>query len=505
MLNASNLPRLVGLSLALVLGAQGLLGQVASQPGSKPPVGTEPSKTPILDSLQLDPIAPEAAAPEPAPSDAPRRISMGLGKEKRVVALGRRFAVLVGVGEAKVKGYELEPLPECLKDSREMASRLRKSGYTVNLLSEEATLPSYFNVSNVLRKVCREATADDQILMYFSSHGGVVDGDASIALKDQFIKLKEIKKALAGSKALVRLILLDACRDQKGFPAEISEFRDIHTILSCRPDESSLTIQGDMSVFTKVLIEGLTDCRADRVKDGQIELDELLYYLDEHVPALAARVNPGHKQNPTRTVVDPRAMNPVLTSCSIYEQLQLNLQPVAVEGPVGRGPRNDMIISAAMAGKVTIGMEADSLIAKMGQPSTPVDFDADGKDLFMYTDQPSTGATTLIFFENRRVASVMVMYKKTCETDFDAAASRKAVRKLLGNRQATDLEGLLLGQDLPTLVAKIGCPSTVLAYSTDDQSQLVSWNDVPEEGMELTIKLGEGKAIKVMVGTTPKK
>jgi hypothetical protein len=491
--------------LATLIAAASLLSAAlpaaAQQPGASTPAPAAtpaPSKTPILDSLRLSP-----EPPAPAPDDASRRLTVGTGKDKKVVALGRRFAVLIGVGEAKIKGYDLTPLVECLKDSRELAARLRGSGYTVTLLSEEATAPTYLNVLGAVNRVCRDATADDQILIYASSHGGVINGDPSIALKDNFIKLKEIKKALAGSKALVRLILLDACRDQKGFPTETSEFRDIHTVLSCRPDESSLSIDGDMSVFTKVLIEGLVECRADRVKDGKIELDELLYYLDEHVPTLAFRIRPGHRQNPTRTVVDPRALNPVLATCSLWDQLQLapqpNLQPVAVEGPVARGPRNDMIISAAIAGKITIGMGVDELVGQLGQPATPITFDKDGKDILMFTDQPKEGDITYIFMDKRVVSNVMVMYKKACEADFDAAASRQAVAKLLTGRKPSDPDGLLSGLDMPTLFARIGCPSSVLATTINDKSQLLTWADVPEEGSELTIKMESGKSGSVSV------
>src|SRR6185369_9729210 len=128
----------------------------------------------------------------------------------------------------------------------------------------------------------------------------------------------------------------------------------VHVVTACRPDETSLTGPRGLSVFTEAFVSGMTDCRADRYADGQVELDELLSFVVEEVPRLAHDIDENASQNPTRTVVDPRTVNPIVVSCSstsIYD----GLLPTAMQGPVQALPRDDLVLSGSIAGKIGIG------------------------------------------------------------------------------------------------------------------------------------------------------
>lgn len=426
-------------------------------------------------------------------------------KEKRIVAQGRRYALVVGVGEAKPPGFQLDKLPECITDAETLSTALRANGYECITLSEKSKSPTKANAVASLKEICAKATETDQIVVYFSTHGGYINGQSSLALKDAILELREVKAELAASKALVRVMLLDCCRDQKNYPAITSEFRDIHMVLSCRPDEESITGDHGLSVFTEVLVEALTDCKADRVKDGRLEIDEILYYLDDEVPKRADTAQPGHSQNPTRTVIDPRSVNPILASCEKAPD-PTQPQPVAVEGPVRRAPRNDLIISAALAGKVAIGMTPEQMYEKMGQAKDDtLTLDDSGKGLILYADVPQAGDTTFVFFDKGKVMSVVVMYKQACDGAFDRDASSKAVMTLLDGRALFDLQELLRGLSPKDLFEKIGCPSTAVSTTVGKAKAVYEYANVPTPGIALRLIVEDEKVSEVKVEVMQKK
>lgn len=445
--------------------------------------GAQPASEPS--PSQAEP-APEQAAPEQAAPDAPK------------VTTGRRFALVTGVQKAEIPGIEAHELEGCTRDANALASRLTQSGYTVTRLTEanNDTVPTLAAFMSTLQSICTNAGPTDLVLVYISSHGGVLNDRPMLLLKDAPVFLDDIKEELSKSRALVRMIFLDACRDQPGFPTQTREYRDIHTVLSCRPDEYSLATEKGLSVFTQAIIDGLNGCKADRVKDGRIELDELLYYLDEHVPVLADQCEPGHKQRPTRTVVDPRAVNPVIATCSILDQLMLpEDEPNAigltgVEGPVARGPHNDLILPSDLGELVKVGMTREEIAASLSLELDKIDAPApSGDDIVIIDDRPFIGDTFYVFFKDAKLTKWFIMMRNPCVSGYSATASRAMFMKLVGNDTTADVTPLLKGKTRGEMLALLGCPSQIFCHNVNATSHVYEFNDVPVEGMQLNVVL----------------
>lgn len=449
---------------------------------------------------------------------------LSLKPRTRVAAVGKRYALLVGVEEAEVGGTKQHPLPVCSADSVAMAAALKAAGYECTVVNDRAKKPedgqfgenikqpTVSNAIDAVRTVCGKAGPSDMVLIYFSTHGvilpgkGGLDGPAILAMQDGALKIDDVKSALASSKALTRVLLLDCCRDNKKFAPKVSEFRDVHVVTACRPDEQSQTGQHGLSVFTEAFVEGLTDCRADRYKDGQIELDELLNFVCDEVPRRAKELDEKSSQNPTRTVVDPRTVNPIIASCSstsIYD----GLMPTAMQGPVQTLPRGDLVLSGSIAGKIQIGMTEAEMTAAMGRladDAANTDKDPKGEGLAMYMNTPKKGDTVFVFFGDRKVNRVLVMYAKLCDGDFDAAKSRAALTKLLDGRDLTQIGEALGAPSMKELFEKLGCPTGGLMYGQDNASGSVHYDDVPLPGQRLTFLIKESMVTEVKLDAKPR-
>ncbi|MFT3686685.1 MAG: caspase family protein [Phycisphaerales bacterium] len=473
---------------------------VAAQPPATAPDvrRTDPSGTQLFDALQIKP---------------PRT---------QVAAVGKRYALLVGVEQAEVGGTKQNPLAECPGDSIAMGAALTAAGYECVVINDGSdnqgkiepgrTMPTVANCRAAVQKLCAQAGPNDQVLIYFSTHGIILpgknglDGPAILAMNDGALKIDDVKAAMAGSKALTRILLLDCCRDNKAFAPKVSEFRDVHVVSACRPEEISMTGNHGLSIFTEAFVAGITDCRADRYKDGQIELDELLSFVIDEVPKRARERDAKASQNPTRTVVDPRTVNPIIASCS-RESIFDGLVPTAMQGPVQALPRNDLVLSGSIAGKIAIGMSEAEMAAAMGRApddAANCDKDPSGDGLAMYMNTPKKGDTVFVFFGNKKVNRVFLMYEKLCDGEFDAAKTRAALAKLLDGKDLTEI-GAVIGQ--PTakeLFAKLGCPKSGLMYGQDNESGSVSYDDVPLPGQQLTFLLKEGKVTDIHLHPMPK-
>ena len=413
--------------------------------------------------------------------------------EKRIVATGQRYALIVGVGDAVIPGYKRSPLPGCLRDAKALTEILKKCGYAVTTLSENDTVsPNIANVAATLKRICAEADSKDQVMVYFTSHGLEKDGVPCIALKDGLMPLRTIKEELSKSKAIVRIVLLDCCRSEQGFRTESSEIRDVHIVLSCRPDETSTFGPSGLSAFTEVLVEALTDCHANRVLDDRIELDEVLYYLDEHVPKRAEAFKRGHKQNPTRTVVDPRSVNPILATCGTPAAVGTAV-PTAVSGvsvlPAGR---NDLIIPSAIVGKIRLGMTPKELIDSVGKPAAPFTTDQLGNGQTTISDTPAKGDELRVTFEHGSVSSVQYLRAVPCRESFDARRSSLSWDLNVGKTPDKEVTRVFAGMNPEQVFEKIGCSESQSLRLDPDGSGVVTYTNVPRKGSQVRVAFARG-------------
>ena len=142
---------------------------------------------------------------------------------------GDKYALLVGV--RKYDPNELRGLPYSEPDVVELSGVLKAEGYkpgNVVLMTQTAGaddtrfLPLAANVRKELKLLLDEVDEDDSVLIALAGHGVQFQGetesyfcpaDARLADKSTLIPLSEIYKALENSRAGLKVLLVDACRN----------------------------------------------------------------------------------------------------------------------------------------------------------------------------------------------------------------------------------------------------------------------------------------------------
>lgn len=493
----SSVPKLA--TSSFVLAALFLCACLASplcaenaESGQEPPPNDGPDGHSIYDSLTLR---------DPALKKPPK---------KALEAHGKRYALCVGVGQAEANGVKQNPLPMCINDAKSLGAVLSKGGYTAVVLTDDAPddlhKPTVANTVAALNDVCSAAGHDDQLVLYFSTHGGYVDNKPQLVMADGLLELETIKQMAAHSGALVRIVMLDACRSEgSGFRTESNECRDVHVILACRPDQESNGGLNGLSIFTEAMINGLTDCAADRVKDGRIELDELLYYIEDNMPKLLERDMPGTVQNPTRTIVDARAINPVMLACEKPANpgeppsSENENDVVAVFEPTSRTLSSDLILTSGSAGKVTVGMTPDEVRAAMGDRQPAIDFGTDpaADDLVLYEDYPEPGDKFWVLISKGKVGSVVMIKFKECDGTFDREEACRGVQRLVGKAEYDRWTPMFEGLTKEQVRALMGCPGE--SGSVDGLDAHTTWiyRRVPNMFIDTMITFENDKVSKV--------
>ncbi|HUT60109.1 MAG TPA: caspase family protein, partial [Phycisphaerae bacterium] len=130
-----------------------------------------------------------------------------------------RWAVVIGIDEYQALGK----LTVCRNDAKALAKVLIESGSydesRVILMTDDAAesqnRPTLATMKRRIEQVANLAGKGDTVLVYFSGHGITkdeqgylvpMDGDAESA-----VSLALVKDALAKSKAVLKVLILDAC------------------------------------------------------------------------------------------------------------------------------------------------------------------------------------------------------------------------------------------------------------------------------------------------------
>jgi formylglycine-generating enzyme required for sulfatase activity len=228
---------------------------------------------------------------------------------------GGRWAVLVGVDDYA----EVRKLRFAGSDQRALAERLVASGFPqdqVFLLHDKATekkyLPSLANIERQLDLVLALLGEGDLIIVGFSGHGVQINGKCYLCPEDTRIDklsasslpLDGVYDKLAKSKASLKLLLVDACRNDllpEGQRAislgrSVGEFsgatetppEGILLLSSCGAGQISMEDeQFGHGVFMHYVLDGLAGQAANR--DGQVTLAGLYDYASLNTKKYVAR------------------------------------------------------------------------------------------------------------------------------------------------------------------------------------------------------------------------
>jgi tetratricopeptide (TPR) repeat protein len=134
----------------------------------------------------------------------------------------RRIALVIGNGAYR----NVHPLDNPPRDARLIATSLKDLGFQTVTLANDLTRDKFFEV---LRSFAVEAEKADWAVVYYAGHGFEIGGvnylvpvDARLAAdKDaetEAVALEQVIAAVGGARKL-RLVLLDACRDNPFAPA----------------------------------------------------------------------------------------------------------------------------------------------------------------------------------------------------------------------------------------------------------------------------------------------
>jgi tetratricopeptide (TPR) repeat protein len=206
---------------------------------------------------------------------------------------GRRIALVIGNGAYR----NVHPLDNPPRDSKLIAASLRDLGFQTVTLSNDLTREKFFEV---LRSFAADAEKADWAVIYYAGHGFEVGGvnylvpvDARLAVdKDaetEAVALDQMIAAVGGARKL-RLVMLDACRDNpfaptmkhtialqlvdKGF-SDIEPSAGFMVVYAAKHGETALDGEGADSPFATAL--------AHDIKEPHVEVRKLFDIVRDDV------------------------------------------------------------------------------------------------------------------------------------------------------------------------------------------------------------------------------
>lgn len=248
-------------------------------------------------------------------------------------AARKKWAILIGVN----RYINVVDLRFCSRDVESLQKSLIGLGFperNIFMLHDNAkerkNEPFGSNIRKVLNLLLGElddkgeklvrpglVSKDDLVVVAFSGHGVHLDGesyfcpvDAELGKNHTLVPLKRLYRLLVLSPASVKLMLVDACRNDprvRGVKSlrTASENRKLASSLaappkgvlvlsSCAPGQVSLEDTGlRHSVFMKNVLDGLSGAadRSEGNRNGRVSLLELYRYASSHTKSYVARRN----------------------------------------------------------------------------------------------------------------------------------------------------------------------------------------------------------------------
>ncbi len=256
-------------------------------------------------------------------------------------AAGKRYALLVGV-----KDYDhskLNTLEYAVNDVVELGELLRRHSYDVTLLrsgADDARLvPTLANIQARLAEVLEKCKRHDTVLVALAGHGLQFEtdrpGDADDAFfcpqdarplpqrRETLLSLAMLYKRLDDSGAGVKLLLVDACRDDPSAPRGVRRGvdgstaprppRGVAALFSCSAGESAYeSPRLKHGVFFHYVLEGL---RGKASAEGEVTWDGLQMYVRRRVSRdVGELIGGGALQTPALNAGELAGEPPVLVA-----------------------------------------------------------------------------------------------------------------------------------------------------------------------------------------------
>jgi tetratricopeptide (TPR) repeat protein len=206
---------------------------------------------------------------------------------------GRRIALIIGNGAYK----NVHPLDNPPRDARLIAASLKDLGFQTVTLANDLTRDKFFEA---LRGFASDAEKADWAVVYYAGHGIEIGGvnylvpvDAKLAVdKDaetEAVALEQLIAAVGGARKL-RLVMLDACRDNpfaptmkrtmamqlvdKGF-SDIEPSAGFMVVYAAKHGETALDGEGTDSPFAVAVAHDIKEPRVEVRKLFDIVRDDV--------------------------------------------------------------------------------------------------------------------------------------------------------------------------------------------------------------------------------------
>jgi TPR repeat protein len=328
----------------------------------------------------------------------------------------RKYAVLVGVNNYEHQKFPALSYAEA--DVTALAAVLKKAGYQVTLLTGAAKQsnlrPTKKNIEAKLRVVLRGCRAGDTAVLAFAGHGLQFEkqqqtdpDDAYFCPQDarpfrdergSLVSLAEVYKEMDRSFAGMKVLLVDACRDDPdaargsrgGITADsVRPPAGVAALFSCRAGERAYehdTLKH--GVFFHHVLEGLTGKAKDA--DNEVTFAGLAAYVSRRVAKeVPALVGGSAKQTPA---MEARyAGEPVLLTVKVSGRLDALPVILRRTGELTRQDAFDRQRKQSYAKTYKVSLKAGTvyridMVGKVGQAKPPLDAflrleDAEGREL----------------------------------------------------------------------------------------------------------------------------
>jgi formylglycine-generating enzyme required for sulfatase activity len=254
-----------------------------------------------------------------------------VGQDRPGKPPGKRYALLVGINV--YEHPKLAALKFAENDAADLARVLRKAGYEVILLTGSAKGKSRraekANLEARLKEVLDRCKGGDTVVVALAGHGLQFRGkkDAYFCPSDaqpfatrtaSLLSLNQVYRQMDESRASVKLLLVDACRDDPESSRGVDDSaprppRGVAALFSCSAGERAFETKklgGGHGVFFHFVIEGLQGKAKD--PKGAVTWHSLVGYVTEQVSEEVPEIIGGGARQTPHQMTDLKGKSPVL-------------------------------------------------------------------------------------------------------------------------------------------------------------------------------------------------
>jgi hypothetical protein len=346
------------------------------------------------------PLGQDGKAPA-APASRPRSGAGEPEPPEPAQGPGERFALLVGVNAYQHE--KLRPLRYAVRDAAELGQVLQGAGYRVTVLTDAKGTRA--NIEHHLEILLRRCRKGDTVVVALAGHGVQFEGkpDAYFCphdarpfpdAADSLVSLGRIYEAMDRSFTGMKVLLVDACRDDPGATRDARGItadgaprppQGVAALFSCRAGEQAYeSDQLEHGVFFYHVLEGLRGRAKDA--DGEVTFAGLAAYVQKQVPrTVGGLVGGGARQSPNLKA--DYATEPVLVSRNDPGPQPGAVPPTPPAPPGGSGLKAGIYEGKGRIANTRKTGSVKLWIRKIGKPpqksavtltwSTPLDYEGD--------------------------------------------------------------------------------------------------------------------------------